>query len=266
MSPRSPVSAIGSPESVPGRCSVSPAAAERDTLHRAYCLHARDYSDTSLLVELFVEGAGRCAAVAKGARRRRNPAGALLQPFQPLWVGIMGRGEVQTLTRVEAAGRPLVPSGRALVCGFYVNELLVRLLGRRDPHEALFAYYHGALVGLLEGEEGLESVLRRFELHLLAELGHAPDLTTDAASGEPVMPERAYRVDPGLGPLYQAGEGSGPLVSGATLLALARGDALAAEQQREARPLLRCLLDPHLGPRPLKSRELFRRWRSGTGR
>jgi len=240
-----------------------PPGPARDDLQRAYCLHRREYGDTSLLVELFVDGAGRCAAIAKGARRRRNPAGALLQVFQPLWVGLVGRGEVFTLTRVEGAGRPLVLSGPALPCGFYVNELMVRLLGRHDPQEALFAYYHAALVALAASDSSLDDVLRRFELQLLTELGHAPDLGVDAATGEPVVPDRTYRVGPGQGPVHPPADGAGPSISGRTLLTLVRGEVLAPEQQKEARVLLRGLLGPHLGTRPLKSRELFRRWRGG---
>lgn len=242
---------------------MSRAGDERNVLHRAYCLHRRDFSDTSLLVELFVEERGRCAAIAKGARRRRNPGGALLQPFQPLWVGLVGRGEVLTLTRVESADRPWTLLGPALPCGFYLNEILVRLLGRQDPHEALFAYYHAALAGLADSGDGLAAVLRRFELQLLGELGHAPDLAVDAVGGEPVSSGRSYRLAPGCGPVHPPGSGPGPLVSGATLLALAQGKDLSPEQEKEARALLRGLLDPHLGSKPLKSRELFRRWRGG---
>ena len=146
----------------------------RSGLLQAFVLHRRDYSDTSLLVELFATGLGRFPAIAKGARRRRNPASAWLQPFQPLWIGVVGRGEVRTLTRVEPAGRPLPLAGRGLPCGIYLNELLTRLLCRHDPQDPLFAFYHAALDGLSRGD--LESSLRQFELRLLEELGYAPGL------------------------------------------------------------------------------------------
>jgi DNA repair protein RecO (recombination protein O) len=225
-------------------------------LSQAFVLHRRDYSDTSLLLELFASGLGRFPAIAKGARRPRNPGSALLQPFQPLWIGVVGRGEVRTLTRVEPAGRPFALAGRALPCGFYLNELLVRLLGRHDPHDPLFAFYHAALGGLCEGD--LEPILRQFELRLLEELGYAPGLGRDGDTGLCVEAGLSYVVEPGQLPRRASPGEAAVAVRGATLLALVGSAVLDAEQQREARTLLRRLLGPHLGPRPLKSRELFR--------
>lgn len=225
-------------------------------LRRALVLHRRDYSNTSLLLDLFVEGLGRLAAIAKGARRGRSPASALLQPFQPLWVGVIGRGEVLTLTGCEAAGRPFDLAGRALACGFYLNEVLARLLVRHDPQDAIFAFYHAALGELCAGGD-LDWVLRRFELRLIEALGYAPALDR-LADGRALSPEVYYLVEPGHGTRPADTGGAGLPVRGATLLALARGAALTREQVPEARALMRRLLEPHLGPRPLKSRELFR--------
>ncbi len=235
---------------------------DRSGLLQAFVLHRRDYSDTSLLVEVFAGGLGRFPAIAKGARRARNTASALLQPFQPLWLGVTGRGEVRTLTRIEAAGRPLPLRGRALPCAFYLNELLMRLLGRHDPHDPLFAFYHAALNGL-GADVDLETSLRQFELRLLEELGYAPCLDREAGGSAPVEPHRSYVVEPGRGPSAAASGGKSS-VSGAVLLALARGSELDPAQQREARDLLRRLLEPHLGAKPLKSRELFRRWQGSA--
>jgi DNA repair protein RecO (recombination protein O) len=225
-------------------------------LFQAFVLHRRDYGDTSLLVEILARGLGRFPAIAKGARRGRSPASALLQPFQPLWLGAVGSGEVRTLTRVESAGRPFALEGRALPCGLYLNELLVRMLARHDPQDPLFAFYHAALSGIGAAAD-LEWTLRQFELRLLGELGYAPPL--DRAGDQPVEPERNYILEPGQPP-RPAGQGEpGAPISGSTLLALARGTPLDPAQRREARGLLRRLLAPHLGPKPLKSRELFRR-------
>jgi DNA repair protein RecO (recombination protein O) len=233
-------------------------------LFQAFVLHRRDYGDTSLLVELFAAGLGRFPAIAKGARRRRNPASALLQPFQPLWIGVVGRGEVRTLTRVEPAGRALPLVGQALPCGLYLNELLNRLLGRHDPQDPLFAFYHAALAGLT-GED-LETALRQFELRLLEELGYAPGLGRDGQTGLAVEANHTYVVDPGQAPRRALPEESLRAVRGGTLLALAGNGSLDVTQRREARGLLRRLLDPHLGPRPLKSRELFHRLSASEGR
>ena len=232
-------------------------------LYQAFVLHRRDYGDTSLLVEVFALGQGRFPAIARGARRSRRSSSALLQPFQPLWVGLAGRGEVRTLTRVESAGRPLGLAGVALPCGFYLNELLMRLLGRGDPHDPLFGLYQAALVGLEVGE-GLHGALRRFELRLLEELGYGPALDV-TADGEPIRPDGRYRLEPGQAPVPADGVHRDGTLGGCTLLALATDAPLQGDQQREARSLLRALLAPHLGTKPLQSRELLRQWRGLRG-
>jgi DNA repair protein RecO (recombination protein O) len=231
----------------------------RGSLFQAFVLHRREYGNTSLLLEVFAAGRGRFPAIAKGARRVRHPTSALLQPFQPLWLDAVGRGEVLTLTRVEAAGPAVGLLGRPLLCGFYLNELLVRLLGREDPHDPLFAFYSAALTGLATGED-LETLLRQFEIRLLDELGYALALDVETGCDRPVVPDGAYVLVPGQGMRRVGAEERDGRISGATLLALARGSRLAPDQLREARALLRRLLEPHLGGRELKSRELFRRF------
>jgi DNA repair protein RecO (recombination protein O) len=244
-------------------------------LRRGFVLHRRDYRNTSLLLELFSAEEGRLALVAKGAKsapRGRSAQAALLQPFQPLWVAWSGRGEVKTLTRAEAAGAALALTRERLYCGFYLNELLLRLLGRDDPHEALFVFYQQALADLVG--ESIDAVLRRFELRLLEELGYAPDLTHDAA-GSPIQNGRCYRYQPEAGLIAlpegvsehtqaaAASTSSQPpaetVICAEALRDLAAGKPLAGAGARAARALMRAALAPHLGPRPLKSRELFRR-------
>jgi DNA repair protein RecO (recombination protein O) len=232
----------------------------REHLQCGFVLHRRDFGNTSLIVEVFSADHGRLPVLAKGAKRAKSPAAALLQPFQPLWLAWTGRGEVPTLTRSEAAGRSLGLGGRALFCGFYLNELLMRLLARGDPHPDLFAFYHAALTALA-ADGDLETALRQFELRLLQELGYAQVLHREADGGEPVSPAGRYRCEPDSGPRPLAAGVGGFGVSGETLLRLASGEPLAGEAAREARELMRRLLAPHLGERPLKSRELFRRWR-----
>ena len=223
-------------------------------------LHRRDFGNTSLIVEVFAPAHGRLPALAKGARRGRGMVAAILQPFRPLWVSWSGRGEVRTLTRSEPAGRAFDLQGEALLCGFYLNELLVRLLGRGDPHADLFAFYHAALADLAAGRD-LESVLRQFELRLLEELGYAGAIDREA-DGRAVVAERRYVCLPDAGLRAASDAQSDVAVSGATLLLLAAGEPLTGQHAREARALMRRLLAPHLGDRPLKSRELFRRWRN----
>ncbi len=226
---------------------------------QGFVLHRRDYTNTSLLLEVFGSGQGRFPAIAKGARRPRNPASALLQPFQPLWLAAVGRGEVRTLTRIEGAGRPISLQGRALLAGFYLNELLIRLLGRQDPHDRLFDSYQAALAQLAEADD-LDTLLRQFELRLLAELGYGLTLDREADSGEPVRADRSYYFEIERGVQTAAPGTREPILSGSTLLALARGISLEPTQRHEARRLCRQALAPHLGERPLQSRELYRRW------
>jgi DNA repair protein RecO (recombination protein O) len=229
----------------------------RHQLQPAYVLHRRDYGDTSLLLEVFSAGGGRLPLVAKGARRGRRAGGtqaALLQPFAPLLLAWTGRGEVRTLTHAEAAGRPLALLGDALYCGFYVNELLLRLLGRDEADQVVFGAYQQALAGLAAGE--LEMPLRRFELSLLEQLGYLPPLDREAETGAPVRPDLRYVCDPERGPLA-AVTADAAAVAGATLLALQAGEPLSGAGVREARDLLRRLLAPHLGDKPLLSRTLF---------
>jgi DNA repair protein RecO (recombination protein O) len=234
--------------------SLSPST--RDRLQQGYVLHRRDYSDTSLLVEAFTAEHGRVPLLAKGAKRGRSPSAALLQPFSPLLFAWSGRGEVQTLLRVEPAGRPVALVGDALYCGFYVNELLMRLLGRQDPLPRLFLFYQRVLDDLAEGVD-LDSPLRRFELRLLAELGYAAELDREAGAGLAVQPDRhyVYNSEQGLVPARSAD--SDGAVSGSTLLRLSSGEALTGAAAREARALMRRLLAPYLGARPLSSRRLF---------
>ena len=167
----------------------------RDRLEQAFVLHRRDYANTSLLLEIFSATAGRFPAIAKGAKRGRAPSAALLQPFTPLWLSWSGRGEVRTLARVEAAGGVLTLPGKALYCGFYLNELLMRLLGRHDPHEDLFAFYHAALTQLAQGTD-LDSPLRQFELRLLQDAGYALDLEREWDTGLPLAAGRRYVYEP----------------------------------------------------------------------
>src|SRR5437762_9356107 len=138
----------------------------------AFVLHAHPYRETSLIVEALTADYGRVALVARGAKRPRSELRGILQAFQPLTLSWSGSGEIKTLTRAEwRGGLPLV-TGSALLCGFYLNELVLKLVPREDPHARLYDEYESALAELANGAEQAP-VLRRFELRLLAELGYA---------------------------------------------------------------------------------------------
>jgi DNA repair protein RecO (recombination protein O) len=224
-------------------------------LQHGFILHRRAYANTSLLLEVFTSEQGRLATLAKGAQRGRSPKAALLQAFQPLWLGWSGRGEVKTLTHVEAAGRPLALSGRQIYCGLYVNELLMRLWPREEEPLGLFVAYQNVL-DALTGSEPPDICLRHFELNLLAAMGYGLVLDQVAEDGTPVRAEHYYALVPELGLRRALASGPGA-VSGETLQRLARGGPLEPRHRQEAKKLLRCALAPHLGERPLRSRELF---------
>jgi len=233
----------------------------RDQLHRCFVLHRRAFRDSSLLVEIFAEDHGRFPVVAKGATSGRRWIAGVIEPFRPVWLSWTGRGEVKTLCRAEARGAAAALQGTALFCGFYLNELLLRLLGRNDAYGGLFARYEEALDRLAECADPAP-VLRQFELTLLRELGYAPLLDTEADTGHPVCRDRRYRYAVEQGPIALPDHAEvSDSVSGMTLLGLAAGLPLDLHEAREARQLLRAVLARYLGDRPLKSRELFRRWR-----
>src|SRR5438034_11820208 len=159
---------------------------KRRAEHEAgYVLHTYPYKETSLIVEAFTRSHGRVALLARGARRPRSAMRGVLLSFHPLRLGWSGSGELATLMQAEWAGGALLLGGRGLMCGFYLNELVLRLLPRDDPHEALFDAYSEALARL-SAAQSFPAVLRSFEKRLLAELGYAPLLDREALSGEPI--------------------------------------------------------------------------------
>lgn len=217
-----------------------------------YILHARPWRDTSLLLEVILRESGRRGVIARGARTSQRLR-AQLQPFRHLWLDLGGRGELAQLRAAEELACPPSLTGRGLACGYYLNELLMRLLPRDDAHPGLFDRYAEALGQLAMGAAEAP-VLRLFERHLLEELGWAPawDCCED---GTPVEAEGMYHVHPEFG--VRQALGSSAAVRGLSLLRLAEGRCDDPATAREMRLLLHGLLAPHLGPQPLRSRELL---------
>ena len=226
-----------------------------------YVLHARPWRESSLILEAFTREFGRVGIVARGARRARSQLRGLLLPFRLLLLSWSGRSELPTLTGADTEGPARSLAGRFLFSGFYVNELLMKLLAREDPHPELFEDYRCAIAQLGVGGPA-DAVLRTFEKRLLDALGYAPTLDRAVDTGVPISADKRYRYVPEQGPVEEPGAGEGPMVSGRTLLALAAG-RIADEgegERSEARRLMRAILSPHLGPRPLGSRQLFTRF------
>ena len=222
-----------------------------------YVLHSYAYKESSLIVEMFTRHSGRVGLLARGARRARSPLRGTLLAFHPLRVSWSGSGELGTLTAAEWIGGQPSLAGIGVMCGFYLNELLLRLLPREDPHEALFAAYASALAQLAAGEDH-SAALRSFERRLLIELGYAPPLERDVASGAPVDPERRYEYDPDRGPVAtNGGAADAWTVLGQTLLDMARDDYTRDATRDEARQLLRSLIARRLGGQALHTRAVL---------
>lgn len=229
----------------------------------AFVLHQHDYSETSLLLEAFTLNHGRIGLIAKGARRPSSRLRGVLKPFQQLLIGWSGRGELAVLTGAETDGPDTALEGPALYCGFYMNEVLMRLLHRHDPHGVLFDAYQTTLRQLrLSGSN--EAVLRIFEKILLRELGYGLVLDQDIGDRSPIDDAAMYDYILDRGPvrlthpdLHRPSEGV--RVRGASLQALARESLSDPAVLRDAKTLMRAALARHLGERPLHSRKLFRR-------
>lgn len=230
-------------------------------LQPAYVLHSRRFRESSLIVEFLTRDHGRLAALAKGAIRGKAPRQPLLQPFLPLLIDWRGRGELPLLVALEPAAGITQATGLRLYCGLYVNELVLNLTERRDPHSELFSAYALCMTELLQAGEqnaSLEPILRRFEVSLLEKLGLGLTLQRDC-DGKPIQQTARYRFDVQEGAVPCLTGTAHGTVQGTTLIALRDGEFADPVQRSEARGLMRAVLSFHLGGRELKSRELFKR-------
>ena len=222
----------------------------------AFVLHAYPYKETSLIVELFTRDFGRVALIAKGAKRPHSQLRGVLQTFQPLTTGWTGKNELRTLTDADWVGGMLPLEKTALLCGFYLNELLVKLTARDDAHPKLFDHYVSTLNQLAHNEPA-PIVLRKFEMALLRATGVAADLTRCLDTREKVVPGLHYVVDPERGPRAERAGDNAPRVLGQTLLDMDCEDYHDATTQAQSKQLMRFLLAHHLGGAPLNTRQIL---------
>ncbi|HUW25608.1 MAG TPA: DNA repair protein RecO [Gallionella sp.] len=224
----------------------------------AFVLHSYPFRETSLILDVFSHRHGRLAVVARGARRPRSALRGVLMNFQPLLLSWFGKGEVRTLHSAEWQGGQPYLQGTALMCGFYLNELLLNLLARDDPHEQLFDYYRATLHRLAH-EIDHATTLRCFEKHLLQELGYALTLEREAGSDKPIRAEVCYRFVVERGALPDDGHTqTGLPVLGKTLLDMATDDYADPVTAQQSKQLMRVLLNHHLAGKILHTRELVR--------
>lgn len=221
----------------------------------SFVLHAYPFRETSLIVEAFSRDFGRVALLARGARRPRSALRGLLMAFQPLELAWAGKGEVKTILRAEwVGGQPLL-GGRALLCGYYLNELLMALLPREDVQGRLFDIYAETLRRF--SEQPRESDIRRFERAFLQELGYGLTLEHDD-KGRAIDPLEYYFYRIELGPVRQTEAGqAGQAVSGKTLIDLRSDDFSDPRTLLEAKQLMRTLIAHHTGGKDLATRRIF---------
>ena len=265
-------------------------------MDRGYVLHTYPYRETSLILQVWTEKHGRVGLVAKGARRPKSPSRSVLTPFQLLSLSWFGRGELRTLKTAEPAS-PCTPlGGQSLLSAFYLNELLLKLTTRDDPHEGLFAAYDEAITRLRAlsraaaekkgsgpfsgrareaphsvAENGpdpffspareIEPVLRRFELRLLQEVGFALELAREAGSSQSIDGDLEYWYVVERGAI-RAVEGSAPAnavkLRGRTLIDLERGRFENPATVAQSKQLMRLLIHHCLNGQELATRTLVR--------
>lgn len=225
----------------------------------AYLLHTYAYRETSLIAEFYSRETGRVAVIARGARRPRSALRGVLMAFQPLLIGWSGKSELKTLHKAEWQGGYAPLRGLSLICGFYLNELLLKLLPREDPHEALFEAYAVALAQL-PGTADHAAVLRRFERVLLRELGYGLVLEREAGAGAPIRAEGVYRYVPERGPVpaFESDGQSGVELAGQTLIDMAEDRYADPRTVQQSKSLMRALINHCLGAQTLHTRQLLR--------
>ncbi|WP_118180704.1 DNA repair protein RecO [Paraburkholderia phosphatilytica] len=223
----------------------------------AFVLHSYPYRETSLVIDVLSRDHGRLALVAKGAKRPHSALRGVLQTFQPLSLSWTGKGEVRTLTGAEWVGGMLPLAGDALLCGFYVNELLVKFCAREDPHPQLFRHYVVTLTRLAHDEPAVQ-VLRSFERVLLRETGYAMALNR-TVSRQSVQPDGRYVFDPERGVREASDDypAQWPVISGQTLLDMEQDDYHRPQTIAQSKTLMRFLLNTYLGGAPLATRQIL---------
>jgi len=254
-------------------------------MDKGYVLHTYPYRETSLILQVWTEKHGRLGLVAKGARRPKSASRAVLVAFQPLALDWFGRGELRTLKTAEPSGPATPLGGHSLLSAFYLNELLLKLTTRDDPHEGLFAAYDEAITSLRSisrstvvpaeagiqyigppsaraRQEGVERILRRFELKLLQELGYAVELAREAGTHAPIVAEREYLYVVERGPIPAPQDVPTPAnavrLRGHTLIDLECGRLEDAATVAQAKQLMRLLINHSLNGQELATRAMVR--------
>ncbi len=229
----------------------------RVPLTPVYVLHRRAYRNTSLLIDFFSQQHGRVSVVARSARGPKSRYRGALQPFTPMLASWSGQGELKTLNLLEVEGSAYWLRGKSLLCGLYLNELLLRLLHRQDPYPHVYHIYQMTLSALYKAQ-AIEHALRIFEKNLLHELGYGLSLHCEAQSGMAINEQAYYYYHPEIGFLRSSdGAEEAHLFQGKSLLAFHQDQLRDEQSLKDAKRLMRLALSSHLGHKPVASRELL---------
>lgn len=228
-------------------------------LNHAFILHRRLYRETSLLLDVFSCNYGRVSLLAKGARQKKNIRAEILQPYQSLQLAWSGKGELMVLTLVEAEKPAYVLKDKKLMAGFYLNEIIIRMLPQHEAHPDLFRVYDKTLSQLAMGTSDEQVVIRIFEKRFLDSIGYGLVLDHDVTTGNKIKPDRYYYYQADRGPVIDMPDKSDCVrLSGSTLIAINEEKFESSQILQEAKYLMRFVLQKHLGNKPLASRKLYK--------
>lgn len=223
-----------------------------------FILHQYAYRETSLILDVFSQNHGRLSVMARGGRRAGSSTRGVLMAFQPILLSWFGQNELKTLHRADWQGGVPHLSGLPLLCGFYMNELLMKLLPKEEPIPHLFAMYFQSISQLakISKKEAVEPILREFELTLLCELGYGFDLHHEYETGNKIEPDQSYQFLQGCGFVPHRG-GEKLLLNGETLLNLAKRDFTCVKTRQQSKVLMREALAHELNGATLHTRKIL---------
>ena len=223
----------------------------------AWLLHHRPFRDTSRILDVLSRDHGRLSLVARGSRAAKSKLRGILRPFLPLQLSWVIRSDLGTLTGAEMDGAPIALAGDALLGGYYLNELLLKLLHRHDPQPEVFAAYTQT-IERLAGQSEIALPLRLFEIELLRILGYALNLDHDTATNTAIRPGERYEYRPERGPVSVGLREGGAVFSGEELIAIREQDFSQPGILEKAGRLTRQVLNHHLDGKELLSRKVMR--------
>lgn len=227
-------------------------------IDEGFILHRYPYRETSMILECFLQHHGRASFIAKGVRTARSSLKGILQPFLPLHIEARGKSQLKTITLAEPTGAPILLKEITLMSGWYMNELLMRLLPKEEAHARLYFIYRATLLAL-ESDSMLEKALRIFERNLLESLGYALPLTHDVDSKRAIVFDHHYQLIPEHGFVITVQQEGKDVFIGEDLMAIAHDHYVNERVLASAKRLMRLAMRPLLGDKPLKTRELFKK-------